>query len=121
MVDKAPNRDILIVMGDFNAKVGRNNASIERIMEREELGDTNENGEELVDFCALNGLSIGGTLFPHEGVHKGTWIFPDGLTENHIDHILISRRWRTSLQDVRGFSEEQAGCKKAHHKYKKQI
>ena len=28
VVDKAPNRDILIVMGDFNAKVGRNNARI---------------------------------------------------------------------------------------------
>ena len=101
VVDKAPNRDILIIMGDFNAKVGRNNASIERIMGREGLGDANENGEELVDFCALNGLSIGGTLFPHKSVHKGTWISPDGVTENQIDHILISQRWRTSLQDVR--------------------
>ena len=32
VVDNAPNRDILIIMGDFNAKVRRNNASIERIM-----------------------------------------------------------------------------------------
>ena len=47
VVDKAPNRDIFIVMGDFNAKLGRNNASIERIMEKEGLGDVNENGEEL--------------------------------------------------------------------------
>jgi len=101
VVDKAPNRDILIVMGDFNAKVGRNNASIERIMGKEGLGDVNENGEELVDFCALNGLSIGGTLFPHKRVHKATWICPDRMTENQIDHILISQRWRTSLQDVR--------------------
>ena len=94
VVDKAPNRDILIVMGDFNAKVGQNNASIERIMGREGLGDVNENGEELVDFCALNGLSIDGTLFPHKRVHKATWI-------DQIDHILISQQWRTSLQDVR--------------------
>ena len=41
-------------MGDLNAKVGRNN---ERIMGKEGLGDVNENGEELVDFCALNSLS----------------------------------------------------------------
>ena len=34
----------------------RNNASIERIMGREILNDVNENGEELVDFYALNGL-----------------------------------------------------------------
>ena len=101
VVEKAPNRDIIIIMGDLNAKVGRNNASIERIMGKEGLGDVNENGEELVDFCALNGLSIGGTLFPHKRVHKATWISPDGVTENQIDHILISQRWRTSLQDVR--------------------
>ncbi|XP_068680359.1 uncharacterized protein [Montipora foliosa] len=36
-------------MVDFNAKVGRNNASIERIMGKEGLGDVNENDEELVD------------------------------------------------------------------------
>lgn len=61
----------------------------------------NENGEELVDlFCALHGLSIGGTHFPHKRVYKATWISPDGLTENQIDRILVSQRWRTSLQDV---------------------
>ena len=101
VVDNASNRDILIVMGDFNAKVGGNSASIERIMGKEGFGDVNENGEELVGFCALNGLSIGETLFPHKRVHKATWVSPDGVTENQIDHILISQRWRTSLQDVR--------------------
>ena len=100
MVDKVPNRDILIIMDDFNVKVGGNNASIERIMGKEGLGHVNENGKELVDFCALNSLSIGGTLFPHKRVHKVTWISPDGVTENQIDHILISQRWRTSPQDV---------------------
>ena len=57
--------------------------------------------KELVDMCALNSLSIGGTLFPPKRVHKATWRSPDGETENQIDHILISQRWRTSLQDVR--------------------
>ncbi|XP_068748920.1 craniofacial development protein 2-like [Montipora capricornis] len=125
-----------IVMDDFNAKAGRNNASIERIMGKEGLGDVNENGEELVDMCALNGLSIGGTLFPHKRVHKATWRSPDGVTENQIDHILISQRWRTSLQDVRVNrratigsdhnlvvaslqAEDQVGRQKAIHKYKK--
>ena len=76
----------------------RNNASIERIMGREILNDVNENGEELVDFYALNGLSIDGTLFSHKRVYKATWISPDGVTENQMDHILISQRWRTSLR-----------------------
>ena len=44
---------------------------------------------------------IGGTLFPYKTCHKVTWISPTGDTENQIDHIAISRRWRSSLQDVR--------------------
>ena len=46
-------------------------------MGKEGLGDMNENGKELVDICALNGLSIGGTLFPHRRVHKATWRSPE--------------------------------------------
>ncbi|CAG2200464.1 unnamed protein product [Mytilus edulis] len=46
-------------------------------------------------------LIIGGTLFPHKNCHKVTWVSPNGVTENQIDHIAISQRWRSSLQDVR--------------------
>ena len=41
VVENAPIRDILIVMGDFNAKLGGNSASIERIMGKEGFGDVN--------------------------------------------------------------------------------
>ena len=40
-----PNRDILVVISDFNARFGRNNTTIRKIMEKEGLGDVNENGE----------------------------------------------------------------------------
>ncbi|XP_071171115.1 craniofacial development protein 2-like [Mytilus edulis] len=65
------------------------------------IGEMNENSEIFVDFCAVNSLVIGGTLFPHKNCHKVTWVSPNGVTENQIDHIAISRRWRSSLQDVR--------------------
>lgn len=114
-------------MGDLSAKVGRNNAIIERVMGREfeGLGEANENGEELVDFCALNNLTIGGTLFQHKQICKATWMSPNGVTKNKIDHLVISQRWRRMLQDVQvkrvasmgsdplspgGLSEDQVGC-----------
>lgn len=40
------------------------------------------------------------TFFPHTRVQKATWISPDGMTENQIDHLIVSQRWRISLQDV---------------------
>ncbi|XP_063411614.1 uncharacterized protein LOC134694531 [Mytilus trossulus] len=56
---KTPRHDILIVLGDMNAKVGNNNLDRERVMGKYGLGTINENGELLVDFCGDNDLVIG--------------------------------------------------------------
>ena len=101
VLDKTPRRDMLVLMGDMNAKVGTDNTDREREMGRHGLGDMNENGERLADFCTTNSLVIGGTLFPHLRCHKATWVSPDHQTENQIDHILVRQRYRSSLQDVR--------------------
>ena len=61
----------------------------------------NDNEERLIGLCEQNDLIIGGTLFPHKKIHKITWTSPDGNTKEQLDHILINRKWRGSLQDVR--------------------
>ena len=43
---------------------------------------------------------IGGTVFQHKNCHKVTWISSDHETQNQIDHIIVSRRFRKSLEDV---------------------
>ena len=101
ILDKTPRRDLRILMGDLNAKVGIDNTDRELIMGKHSLGEQNENGELFTEFCTFNDLVIGGTLFPHKKIHKTTWISPDGKTENQIDHITIGRKWRRSLHDVR--------------------
>ena len=101
VVDRVPRRDILLLMGDLNAKVGVDNAGRGEAMGQQGIGQMNENGELLADFCIINRLVIGGTLFPHKQLHKPTWVSPDGRTTNQIDHIAISSRWRSSLLDVR--------------------
>ena len=100
-LDKTPKRDMKIVMGDLNAKVGTNNANRDLIMGKHGIGEQNENGEIFTEFCTFNDLVIGGTLFPHKTIHKATWVSPDGKTKNQIDHITIGRKWRRSLHDVR--------------------
>ena len=94
-------RDLLLLMGDMNAKVGNDNNGYELAMGKQGLGTMNENGERFADICADYNLVIGGTVFPHKPIHKATWISPDHTTENQIDHICINRKFRHSLLDVR--------------------
>lgn len=105
--------DIMILLGDFNAQVGSSNASLEDVMGKHGTGTMNENGELFVEICAKYKLVIGGTLFPHKHKHKITWVSPDQVTENQIDHIAISRTWRGSLLDVR--NKRGADISSDHH------
>ena len=95
------DKDVNILMGDFNAKVGADNTGYEEIMGRHALGEMNDNGERFAEVCGSNNFVIGGSIFPHKRIHKATWISPDQVTENQIDHICISKKFRRSLIDVR--------------------
>ena len=92
--------DILIIVGDFNAKIGCNNTGFENIMGRFSSGLRNGNGTRLVQMCSNNNLIIGGSLFKHKKIHLDTWISPGGTFANQIDHFCLRRLSRHSLEDV---------------------
>ncbi|CAM5093877.1 unnamed protein product [Eretmochelys imbricata] len=100
-LERVPRHDLTITMGDLNAKVGKNNTNNDRAMGRHGCGTVNENRERVVDFCNMNDLVIGGTLFEHCEIHKLTWCSPIGRDKNQIDHIMINGKWRHSLTDVK--------------------
>ena len=60
----------------------------------------NENGERFAELCANNKFVIGGSIFAHRRINKATWVSPDHITENQIDHFCINKKFRRSLQDV---------------------
>ena len=88
------DQDVKILMGDFNTKIGSDNTGYDEVMERHGLGEMNENSERFADACALKNMVIGGSVFPHKRVHKATWVFPDLITENQIDHVCIAKKFR---------------------------
>ena len=102
-VESVHAHDMLLILGDLNAKVGSDNTGREHVIGKHGIGTFNDNGERLADFCEENNLLIGGTLFQHKHIHKTTWTSPDETTKNQIDHVIINRRWRSSLQDVRAY------------------
>jgi len=52
-------------------------------------------------------------MLPHRNIHKYTWTSPDGKTHNQNDHVLIDRRWHSSVLDVRSFRG--ADCDTDHY------
>ncbi|PSN35771.1 Craniofacial development protein 2 [Blattella germanica] len=76
--------DRKIVMGDLNAKLGKN-----------------DNGNRLADSAITNNLAVSSTLFPLKTIHKITWQSPDGVTRNQIDHVLIDSRHTRDISDVK--------------------
>ena len=102
--DSLPGHDVKILLGDFNARIGRDNSSWTGVIGGESLHETStNNGLRLLDFCAMYQLTVGGTLFQHKDIHKGTWRSPNGRTVNQIDHVCISTKWSHSLLDVRSY------------------
>ena len=102
VLNSTPQHDLVLLIGDMNALVSNRTPGLEQVIGPFGSAQaTNDNGERLQMLCNMNGLCIGNTYFKHKQIHKKTWISPDGVTENEIDYICISKRWRSSLEDVK--------------------
>jgi hypothetical protein len=71
--DLCPSNDIKIVLGDWNAKVGREEIYQGLILRHSMHLHTNNNGQRLVDFAAAKNMVVSSTYFPHKEIHKQTW------------------------------------------------
>ncbi|KAL4089537.1 hypothetical protein QTP88_024557 [Uroleucon formosanum] len=104
---------IRIIIGDFNAKCGRELQYFPCIGKESWHCNSNDNGQQLIAFATSNGFTVSSTTFPHKNIHKATWRSPDGETLNQIDHILIQTRYRSTIHDVR--SHRGADCDTDHY------
>ncbi|CAF4845366.1 unnamed protein product [Pieris macdunnoughi] len=56
-IAKIPNRELLIIMGDFNAKIGSNSAQYSKSVGNFGLGVRNERGERFTQFADENNMN----------------------------------------------------------------
>ena len=73
-IDGVARKDLILLLGDFNAKEGSNNSGFEAVMGKHGLGEMCDNGELFVDFYSFNKLLIRENVFPFNKVQKVTWI-----------------------------------------------
>ena len=96
LLELTPKKDVLFIIGDWNAKVGSRETP--GVTGKFGLGVQNEAGKRLIVFCQENALVLANTLFQQHKRRHYAWTSPDGQHWNQIDHILCSRRWRNSIQ-----------------------
>ena len=61
LLELTPKKDILFIIGDWNAKVGSQETP--QVTGKFGLGVQNEAGQRLIEFCQENALVIANTLF----------------------------------------------------------
>jgi len=68
--DHFPKYCMKILLGDFNAKVGRENIFKPTIGQESLHQDSNDNGVRLVNFTTSQNLVVKSTMFPHRNIHN---------------------------------------------------
>ena len=103
-IDEVPSQDMMMILGDWNAKVGKNWRAWHGALGKFGYGEENERGEKLLNFCLNNNLVIANTMtYKRKAKHQWTWESPDGVTKNQIDYVLVNKKWRTSITSCRAF------------------
>ena len=95
MIKEVKSTDVLIILGDFNAKIGK--GAYRDIIGPHGLGERNARGDRLQCFCIEKDLIVANTYHQHPNRLLYTWKSPGDITRNQIDYILIRKRFRNSI------------------------
>ena len=76
LLELIPKKDVLFIIGDWNAKVGSQETP--GVTGKFGLGGQNEGGQRLIEFCQENTLVIANILFQQHKRRLYTWTSPDG-------------------------------------------
>ena len=89
-LEVTPQKGVLFIIGDWNAKVGCQETP--GVTGKFGLGVQKEAGQRLTEFCQENAMVLANTLFQQRKRRLYTWTSLDGQYQNQIDNIFCSQR-----------------------------
>ena len=89
--------DKIVVLGDLNARVGKDFVSWPSVIGKHGVGNMNSNGLMLLEFCSRYKLSVMGTMFQMKNSLKTTWQHLRSKHFHQIDHVLASASAKQSV------------------------
>ena len=97
-----PEKDILVVLGDWNAKVGENAfKNWKGTCGRYCNPETNTRGLKLLEFACDNDLGLPNTLGKHKVSRRWTRHGPNGVYHNQTDFIMVRRCFMTNVNTAK--------------------
>ena len=102
----APRTDKLILLGDFNARVGTDHQIWEGVIGSEGVGKCNSNVLLLLKKCAEYELLITNTVFRLPTRRKTSWMHPRSKHWHLIDCVVVRRKDRQDVSD-----KDYVGCR----------
>ena len=98
IIAKVPKKDLIIIQGDWNAKVGTDvYQNWAGTVGQFSTGECNDRGIRLLEFAKSHSLTLANTLHPHKLSRTATWHSPNGKIHNQIDYILVPQRFKSSV------------------------
>ena len=99
--------DVLVVMGDLNARVGNDTEVWGEILGKHGEAACNGNGRQLLQFCSENNLAVSNSWFQHKRIHQFTWECRGRGLKSIIDYFLVRKECMRRVKDVKVHGE---GC-----------
>lgn len=100
-IQAVPANDKLVVLGDFNARVGKDHRLWEGIIGHHGIGNCNANGQLLLGLCAEHELIVTNTLFRLPNRRKTTWKHPRSKHWHILDYVLTRARDKKDIRITR--------------------
>ena len=92
-----PKSDKLMLLGDFNARVGSDNEIWGDVIGQYGVGKCNNNGLRLLQICSEHNLLITNTVYRLPTRNRTSWMHPRSKHWHLIDYVIVRKKDR---QDV---------------------
>ena len=90
-IRRFPQQEDLVILGDFNARVGSDNEAWPNCLGHFGVGKCNDNGQRLLELCSYHELCITNTFFGVKPHHRVSWRHPRSKHWHQLDLILTRR------------------------------